>query len=308
MTRTICIYHANCADGFTAAWAVKNSGVGPQTTFIPASYGEVPPDVTGANVLIVDFSYKRDVMERMAQRAAHIIVLDHHKTAADELKGLPTPMIWAKMPKFDGRPVLAAEFDMNRSGAQIAWDFFHMPRPRGGTGPGIPRPALVDYVADRDLWRWELPRSRPISAWIASHDQTFGTWETLANTLDDNRLMLNAADQGAAIERMKRRNVAQLISAGKRRMAIGGYVVPVANAPFFMASDVAGAMAAGAPFAATYFDTADGTRVFSLRSRADEGEEGIDVSEIARALGGGGHRNAAGFTVPMGWDGDETQF
>ena len=51
-------------------------------------------------------------------------------------------------------------------------------------------------------------------------------------------------------------------------------------------------MANGKPFAACYWDTPKG-RVFSLRSSDD----GADVSEVAKQYGGGGHRNASGFTV-----------
>ena len=53
-------------------------------------------------------------------------------------------------------------------------------------------------------------------------------------------------------------------------------------------------MAQGQPFAVCYWDTLQG-RVFSLRSTDD----GMDVSEIAKQYGGGGHRNAAGFTVSL---------
>jgi len=105
--RKICIYHANCADGFTAAWVVMryaNAWAGP-TEYIPCSYGQEPPCVDGADVLLVDFSYKRPVMEAMAKAANSITVLDHHKTAQAELA--------------EPIPGVEVVFDMDRSGAQI---------------------------------------------------------------------------------------------------------------------------------------------------------------------------------------------
>lgn len=60
-------------------------------------------------------------------------------------------------------------------------------------------------------------------------------------------------------------------------------------------SDAGHLMAQDAPFAACYWDTPKG-RDYSLRSRGD----GADVSEIASLYGGGGHRDAAGFSVPWG--------
>ena len=66
------------------------------------------------------------------------------------------------------------------------------------------------------------------------------------------------------------------------------------NTNAMWASDVAGELSESRPFAATYFDTQDGKRVYNLRSR----DGGQDVAEIARKFGGGGHQHAAGFTLP----------
>ncbi len=282
MVKKICIYHANCADGFTAAWVVmrwSDEWAGP-TEYIPASYGQVPPDVSGADVLMVDFSYKRPVLLEMADSARSITILDHHKTAEAELTGLGMK-----------RPNLDIHFDMERSGAQMAWDFFC---------DNTPRPLLVDYVGDRDLWRWQMEGSREVSAVIASHDQTFDTWDDLAARMQADRDVGQVIDEGAAILRKLNKDVDTIIGCSKRMMRIGGYLVPVANCPPFLASEVAGKMAEQAPFAATYYDGPDG-RGFSLRSR---GKPGIDVAEVAASYGGGGHRNASGFLAARGWEGD----
>ena len=286
MTRTICIYHANCADGFTAAWAVRQA-LGSGVEFVPAGYGDEPPDVDDADVVIVDFSYPRAVLERMAKWARSILVLDHHKTAQAELAALPQAQTtWEQHKRCGVR--LAAEFDMARSGAQMAWDFF---------GQRV-RPFLIDVVADRDLWKWQIDRSREINAVIGSHEMTFETWDKLAARLQATPH--HVASEGEAILRAHDKLVRQVIDTSKRRMVIGGMNVPVAAAPYALASDTAGTMAEGEPFAATYVDGPKG-RAFSLRSRKD----GMDVSEIAARYGGGGHPGAAGFLVKRGWEGDE---
>ena len=298
MTDTICIYHANCADGFTAAWAVREA-LGDAVEYIPASYGSEPPKVAGADVIIVDFSYKRPVLERMAMSARSILILDHHKTAKDDLAGLPEPHTngWAdhisglSLEIENGRDPRypRALFDMDRSGAQMAWDYFC----RGA------RPFLVDVVADRDLWRWKIDQSQEINAVIGSHEMTWDTWHELAARLQADADIGRVAAEGEAILRAHDKLVRQVIDVSKRRMMIGGHDVPVAAAPYALASDTAGTMAEGEPFAATYVDGPKG-RAFSLRSRAD----GLDVSSIAQAYGGGGHRGAAGFLMPLGWEGD----
>jgi uncharacterized protein len=293
MTKPICIYHANCADGFTAAWAVWRA-LGDRVEYIPAAYGDEPPDVTDTAVIIVDFSYKRPVLDRLALEAKSILILDHHKTAAADLEGIPEPLRWDGYRTQDygpGGDNVFAIFDMERSGAQIAWDFFH----------DAPRPGLVDYVADRDLWRFDLPFSREIHAAIASREQTWAYWDELATMVDDPGTWI--VIEGTSLLRMADKNVRTMISASARHMKIGGHLVQVANVPPYMASDTAGEMAKadGAPFAATYYDGPKG-RAFSLRSR---GEGGADVAVIAASYGGGGHRNAAGFLMRHGWEGDE---
>lgn len=286
----LCIYHANCIDGFTAAWCVRET-FDTKVDFIPASYGQEPPDVTGRDVIIVDFSYKRPVLERLALSARSILVLDHHKTAQEDLLNLAYPAGgWKAHLSVAGNPV--ALFDMDRSGAQMAWDYFH-----GGS-----RPALVDYVADRDLWRWKLPYSREVSAVLASHEHDFDTWSDLvADMQDEGRDRARIVAEGEAILRKMDKDVTTIIGSSCRSMIIGGQSVPVANCPPFLASETAGRLAQDAPFAATYYDGPKG-RGFSLRSR---GDDGADVAEIAASYGGGGHRNAAGFLAERGWEGDQ---
>ena len=318
MKPDICIYHGNCADGFSAAWAVWKR-FGDSVEYIPGVYGESPPDVTGKNVVIVDFSYKRPVLAEMLKAANSILVLDHHKTAESDLgDGYEGDSRFFSMAHFIGTidwkrygnnlyqddcenagKAVYTLFDMYRSGAGIAWDFFHA---------GTPRPRLIDYVEDRDLWRFSLPHSREINAFIFAHDYTFENWESLLDkTVADMRVA------GAAIEKKHHKDVAELVTKLRREMIIGGRWVPVANVPYTLTSDAGHLMCAPyatpnlqgevvtPPFAACYWDTPEG-RVFSLRS--DDKQGGADVSEIAKSYGGGGHKNAAGFTMPIGWEGD----
>lgn len=290
----LCIYHANCADGFTAAWVVRQA-LGDAVEFHPGKYGETPPDVNGRDVILVDFSYKRAVLEDMAQSAHSVLILDHHKSARDDLEGLePAPEHWlawyAALDAFP-RPHIAALFDMERSGAGIAWDFFSR---------NYPRAPLVDYVEDRDLWRFAMPDSRAIATWIFSHEYDFTTWDRIADRLREDGSRTRAALSGYALIQKHDKDVAELIAETRRTMKIGGHIVSVANLPYTMSSDAGHIMAQGDVFAACYMDTPRG-RVFSLRSSDD----GLDVSVIAAAYGGGGHARAAGFTAPIGWEGDE---
>ena len=108
--KLVCIWHGNCQDGFGAAWAVRHALGEDNVEFYPGVYQEAPPDVAGRDVMIVDFSYKRPVIDAMAEVARSIVIFDHHKSAAEDLAGLPLPGV-PQMAK------VAAVFDMERSGA-----------------------------------------------------------------------------------------------------------------------------------------------------------------------------------------------
>ena len=275
--QTTCIYHANCADGFGAAWVVRKA-LGPDVEFHAAHYGEPAPDVTGKNVIIVDFSYKYDVLVALADKAASVLVIDHHKTAMADLDDVPLAELHYEAHKKNSTGKLHALFDMTHSGAGLTWDFFF---------PGQPRPALINHIEDRDLWQFKLPGTREIMANLFSYPQDFATWDYLF-AYDINAIRLD----GVAINRQHQKTVADLVRTTKRRMLIGGHDVPVANLPYMFASDAGHVMAEGELFAGFYFDTPEG-RTLSLRST----DAGMDVSEIAKQYGGGGHRNAAGFKV-----------
>lgn len=266
---TLCIYHHNCSDGFGAAWAVRKA-LG-EIDFHAAVYRMTPPDVADRDVVIVDFSYKRPVLLEMASRARSILILDHHKTAQLDLTSLPGN--------------IACTFDMDQSGAMLAWKHFH----------GVHQPPqLIQHIEDRDLWRFVLPHTREIHASISSYPYDFEVWNELME-----RPIPELIAEGTAIDRKQRKDVSELLSATQREMTIGGYRVPVANVPHMFASDAGSEMAQGEPFAACYWDAPDG-RVFSLRSTT----KGADVSAIAEQYGGGGHRNASGFKIPY----DDSRF
>lgn len=266
MTEKVCIYHGNCADGFTAAWVIRKAFTDDNLKFYPGFYGAPAPDVTNKEVIITDFSYPRAILEGMAEKASSVLVLDHHETAEQDLK--------------DAKGVVSV-FDMHRSGCRITWDYYF---------PNQTPPQLLLHIEDRDLWRFALRKTREIQASVFSFEYKFDVWDWLMKA-DLNDL----ARDGEAIERKHFKDIRELIPVTKRRMLIGGYDVPVANLPYTLVSDAANIMAQGEPFAACYYDT-EKERIFGLRST----QEGINVAEIAKMYGGGGHKHASGFRVPHG--------
>ena len=169
----LCIYHANCADGFGAAWVFRKAF--PEAEFHPGRYGESIPDVAGRIVVLVDFSYSREDLLQMSEIAKGVLIIDHHKTASEALAGFPQVAncrAWTHSAKFGSRTVFTC-FDMERSGAGLTWDFFF---------PNQPRPALINHIEDRDLWRFHLEGTREVQANLFSYPYDFEVWDKLAAT------------------------------------------------------------------------------------------------------------------------------
>ncbi|MGE3269668.1 MAG: DHHA1 domain-containing protein [Chloroflexota bacterium] len=254
---TAVLYHGNCPDGFGGAWSAWCAW-GDAVTYHPISHGDAPPAFPAdASILMVDIAYPRDVTLALKDRVRELVILDHHKSAQEDLGDLPF-----------------AHFDMNQSGAMLAWKYCH---------PGVEPPPLIGYVQDRDLWRFTLPHSREVTAALGSYPMTFDVW----NTLNVDAL----AREGVAILRFRDQTVTSIIRHA-RWGEIGGYRVPVVNATAHW-SDVGEALLQKFPdaaFVGAYFEDAEGARRWSLRSRP-----GFDVSVVAKQLGGGGHPQASGF-------------
>ena len=270
MSVPLCIYHSPCQDGFTAAWAVWR--VHKDWEFYPGKYQEGPPDVTGRSVYFVDFSYKRPVILEMAKKAKDITILDHHKTAEADLVDLPSNVF--------------VDFDLEKSGAHLAWDHFHV------LGEKIPE--LLLRVEDRDLWRFRLHDTKGVTAYLFSQDYKFEIWDWLMKLAEDEHDREEMEGYGNVILKKQAKDTNELLQ-NKFKTSIGGHDIWACNLPYTFSSDAGNILASepGAPFGATFY--LDGEyAVVSLRST----EDGLDVSEIAKQYGGGGHKHAAGFKIP----------
>jgi oligoribonuclease NrnB/cAMP/cGMP phosphodiesterase (DHH superfamily) len=281
MTKNLCIYHDNCIDGLTAAAICLNASRHPNLVwnskkltgticFYPGKYQEAPPYdlIAGKHVWLVDFSYKKAQLLEILQICDKLTILDHHVSAKDELENIE-------------HPKLTCIFDLNRSGAGITWDYLF-------TGPRL---EIIDLIEDRDLWLFKYgDKSKFINYRLGGLPYTV---DAFYDYLETHNLQ-SELEKGATIHSFFMGHVKHL--ADKKFTAnIGGYTVPVCNAPYFYASELGGLLAEGQPFAGV-FSVNDKEEYWSLRSNKD----GIDVSKIAITYGGGGHKHSAGFRVPVG--------
>ena len=280
------LYHDPCSDGFTAAWAAWKH-FGDKAEYVPFTWGQgLGPNKNDDNpgfepysaLYFVDCAPIPKLLEKIKGHS-FISIIDHHKSAWLDY-GSPGYGIIQGNVQFC--------FNTDYSGAMLSWDYFH-------DGHSSLPPDLVRYVQDRDLWRFVLPDTKEIHAFMNCFPRTFEAWDEIDRSLNDETLRKDFVEFGKAVLQRDKMEVQYLREKGKHCRYVGGYLVPAVNAPKNFTSDVCERLLRDYPdakFAVCYWDRGDGRREWGLRSRGD-----FDVSEIARLYDGGGHKAAAGFTT-----------
>ena len=309
MRETIVIYHGGCRDGFCAAWVVnkylsdlKKSEMSDDertrlnAEFIPGYYGQEPPDVKDKDIIIVDFCYPIETMKKLCKDNA-VTWIDHHKTAqpfVDYIKSIGNGI---------DEVCNGWVFSNDKSGAGLAWDYFF---------PNEPRPWLVDYVEDRDLWYNRLEASKEVNACISSLEFDFREWNKWSN-----EMVGLAKNQGHAILRKTEQYVREVCKnvyfthfnspirkfteaelddiINNRDIGYEFENIPTVNICQVDCSEVLHELCKrylDSPFSLYWFKRQDGLYQYGLRSIGD-----FDVSTVAKLFGGGGHKNAAGFQL-----------
>jgi oligoribonuclease NrnB/cAMP/cGMP phosphodiesterase (DHH superfamily) len=255
------IYHANCTDGFGSAFSAWKL-LGNRAEYYACTHGTKPPNVKGKNVVILDFSFDNKTTKKLIKDANNLLVIDHHKSAMVELHDISNTI-----------------FDMSKSGATMSWEFFH---------PGKEAPKFIQYITDRDLWKWELPYSKEFSAAFDMVPFEFEEFEKF----EDDSVFDDAVKRGSYILAYSKTVVKKVCekAVSKKYKEMDVLVV---NSSHWM-SEIGAKLSPDCDFALIwYYDHDDQRTKVSLRSFHDH----IDVSEIAKEFKGGGHRKAAGFTL-----------
>lgn len=271
--KPLVIYHGtNCIDGFTSAWLAHRC-LG-ECDFHPGVYGEPPPNCENRDVYILDFSYPREVMMQIANECNNLVVLDHHKTAQKDLENFPQ------------HSSVKIIFDMAKCGARLTLEYFFAMRELYET--------FVNIVEDHDLWLKKYPDGDALNAYIRSFPLTFDWWDSI------NEHLVNSYDevvrQGYAVLRYMERSVEAHIENAKITGGLNdGKTLPhpIVNCTDRNIVSLLGNELCkrypNCPYAEYYADMKD-HRLHGLRSVGD-----FDVSEVAKKMGGGGHKNAAGY-------------
>lgn len=270
--KTFILYHGKCPDGFGGAYAAWKK-FGDAAEYVPLARDEEPSVEVyeGAELYFVDFVYDQEIMDRFSAVASRVVTLDHHEGAQGVTESFAEHV-----------------FDSERSGAGIAWDYFH---------PGVARPKLIDYIESGDLYRFELPNSRSILAYVYSRPQEFSEWEELHAALEDPERTAAIVAKGADYREHFEILVASVAKRAKL-VSFEGHTCYLAFADGMFASDVGNMLATKLPpFALIARAQKDGLRVSMRRAK---GNDSVDLAKIAQKYGSNGHPFAAAFSVPWG--------
>lgn len=296
--KPLVIYHDSCTDGFAAAFAAWLK-LGDDAEYLPIQYGQTSPDMmadkcSNRDVYILDFSFDRLVMEHIFKAAERVVWLDHHKTAFEMWCGKYEKQMFY-MAAEEGDPRIKIHLNDNKSGALLAWEYFH---------PNTKAPMFIRHIDDRDRWQFKLEGSKWLHAALNSMKPwSFEQWKELLMVEDrygdgpfftDTKCQVLRVSGGAilraqdaVVESLSRKSKECSIYDKSDDFVDKGLAV---NFPIYQ-SEIGHELAnASGTFGLVWFVNEDNVVICSLRSNGD-----YDVSNIAKLFGGGGHKNAAGF-------------
>ena len=322
------IYHANCADGFGAAFAAWLK-FGDEAEYVPFKYNEEDKlrelfklGDTKRDIYILDFSFPRELMDWLFSVAKRVVWLDHHASVFKDW-GLDSSKLQTEVELQIIQAAHTVTLDNNKSGAFLAWEYFH---------PGTEVPMLIKHIDDYDRWQFKLEGTKEFNKALWSYAPwSFGMWAGWLEMFEGLMGSINLVQfkaSGAAILRAHDANVQAVVKGASRecnfhillpypeisvtscyldkvhsnwalsdcrKYIIWQLTGLAANCPPHLSSDVGHQLATqSGTYGLLWSINREGKCLCSLRSNGD-----YDVSAIAKAFGGGGHKNAAGFEVQV---------
>jgi oligoribonuclease NrnB/cAMP/cGMP phosphodiesterase (DHH superfamily) len=262
--KIVVIYHGNCPDGFGGAWAAWTKFKNKAAYFGATDRENLPFEIKNKEVYLIDYTYQPELVRQLIDDNIRVTAIDHHVSQEASTK-LTQDYSYA----------------INRSGAPLAWEYFH---------PKEKLPMLLRYIEDRDIWKWKLPFTEEILTLIDLEPFDFKVWTKLAKDLESAAKRKIYKKDGKLLLTFQKSLIDKLLPSAETVLFEGKKILAL-NAPYYFASDLGHELAArSGTFAIIWNESAGRIRV-SLRSTGK-----TDVSKIAQKYGGGGHKNASGFS------------
>lgn len=304
------VYHNNCIDGITSAATtvsglIERKGKNANNIVVhPANYTDNLSDLLLAieeykitDVYIVDFSFTiADLKEIYSRIPGGVTVLDHHESAFRNLVDKNYEIKSDSYEDFflhsdncllDIRVIL----NNDESGASLCYKHFFY---KEGQYDDSKLPSLIKFVKDYDLYRFKYPETKAINKYLKHMKKGIETFVAAIKMFEDGKIIKRAILKGYTLLEYEEYLEAQLIEQGMTPIILDGITGFCVNAPYAFASSIGNKLAEkSGTFGAVWYQAVGGQVNFSLRSIGDS----CNVSQLAEKFNGGGHKNAAGFTL-----------
>lgn len=264
----VVLYHNKCDDGFGAAFAAWKK-FKEKAEYVGVIHDEPPPNsLRGKDVYILDFCYKKNILQELLSITRSLIVIDHHISMKEAVESVPQHL-------FDGT--------FSHSGAVLTWQYFF---------PKKSVPKLLLHVEAQDLWKF-LPFTKELSASLRIRKQDFKVWSKVASDWESSSKIKKYIEEGATILRYEDDLVEEAIEEAEN-VDFLGYKTLAVNSRAFV-SKIGCRIYEKMPPIAIVWSERSGKIIVSLRSDGT-----VDVSRLAAKFGGGGHKTAAAFRLESG--------
>lgn len=267
--KILVLYHGNCMDGSAGAWIAWKK-LGGTAEYLPQERTSIPDSsiFQDKEVYVIDYSFSKEQILSFEKSAKKFVCIDHHISAKEAVESLKE-----------------YTFDTAHSGSYLAWKYFF---------PEEKVPLLIEYISDSDTWTHALPDYEDVDAYIYRETERaneFLYFEDLNKELSSNE----GFERAKTIGKLFREAHESRVSIYEKKAEIinfEGYDIYAVNAPRDIRSELGHRLAKKTGLFSMIFSYEKGIWKCSLRGVKD-----FDVSVIAIKHGGGGHKNAAAFSV-----------
>ncbi len=258
----VVLYHSNCSDGFGAAYSAWKK-FGSRAEYVAVQHQMPPPKgLTDKEIYSVDFAYPIPITKKLIRENKRVTAIDHHISSKTATLLTEKPL-----------------YAVNHSGAVLSWKYFHS---------GKKVPLLLSYIEDTDIWKFKLPHTKEIFAYLDLFNFDFRVWDKLVREFENPKRRKHWLQAGSIILKNEDRLISRLVANNKELVRFAGKKIYAINSPLFQ-SEIGHILSAMKPPIAIVWKEKQGNIFVSLRS-----DGSVDVSKIAKRFGGGGHREIGG--------------
>lgn len=264
----VIFYHANCTDGFSAAWAAWKR-FGDKAEYWSTFHDDpLPKGLKNKEIYTLDLTFPLPVTRKLIKENKRVTAIDHHVTSKKT-----TEMTYKH------------SYALHHSGATLAWKYFH---------PGKKVPKFLLSVEDMDIWTLKIPGTRELFAYLDLFDFDFATYSRLVRDFENEQKRQKIFEIGKTIDRHTNRLIDREINKNLRIVRLAGRKVYAINASSVFRSELGHKLAEANPekIGLVWWEKSDGAINASLRSIGT-----ADVAKLAEKFGGGGHKHSSSFRL-----------